>query len=70
MSGTSCTQGGAMSESEKTMEIIERLSAGNPGVDVDKLIEATKLIEKLREEGMPEPEYNIEPAYKPFPRRA
>lgn len=59
-----------MSESEQNLEVIERIGATNPAVDVEQVIEVTRLVEELRNEGLAKPEYNIEPPYRSFPRRA
>jgi hypothetical protein len=56
-------------EAEKQREAIEEIAANNPAVDVEQVVEASRLVDELRKEGLGRPEYNIEPPYRSFPRR-
>jgi hypothetical protein len=59
-----------MPQSEQERQMVEDLLAGNPDADAKVVREALALVEELREEGVPEPQYNIESPYKSFPRRS
>jgi hypothetical protein len=49
---------------------LEDLIKENPKVDPELIREAADDLQKLRDSGLPGPEYNIESAYDPFARRA